>query len=180
MSETVINLFLDILAAVYTNFAILYFSRQLLPVRNKISLFFLLILFTLPMSLCFLMKRSTLSGEFTILIQLLILGCVFIGFHASFLQKLAVYFIFVLLETCAEIVASSVFLHRVPDVVDILPCYIRHFFVGQRPAIKCFGETRSQLQHGAVPGDWGPSTNKQFCGAKSQSVYHSALLASFV
>ena len=80
MSETVINLFLDILAAVYTNFAILYFSRRLLPVRNKISLFFLLILFTLPMSLCFLMKRSTLSGEFTILIQLLILGCVFIGF----------------------------------------------------------------------------------------------------
>lgn len=110
MSETVINLFLDILAAVYTSFAILYFSRRLLPVRNKISLFFLLILFTLPMSLCFLMKRSTLSGEFTILIQLLILGCVFIGFHASFLQKLAVYFIFVLLETCAEIVASSVFL----------------------------------------------------------------------
>ena len=110
MSETVINLFLDILAAVYTNFAILYFSRRLLPVRNKISLFFLLILFTLPTSLCFLMKRSTLSGEFTILIQLLILGCVFIGFHASFLQKLAVYFIFVLLETCAEIVASSVFL----------------------------------------------------------------------
>lgn len=110
MSETVINLFLDILAAVYTNFAILSFSRRLLPVRNKISLFFLLILFTLPMSLCFLMKRSTLSGEFTILIQLLILGCVFIGFHASFLQKLAVYFIFVLLETCAEIVASSVFL----------------------------------------------------------------------
>lgn len=110
MSETVINLFLDILAAVYTNFAILYFSRRLLPVRNKISLFFLLILFTLPMSLCFLMKRSTLSGEFTILIQLLILGCVFIGFHASFLQKLAIYFIFVLLETCAEIVASSVFL----------------------------------------------------------------------
>ena len=110
MSKTVINLFLDILAAVYTNFAILYFSRRLLPVRNKISLFFLLILFTLPMSLCFLMKRSTLSGEFTILIQLLILGCVFIGFHASFLQKLAVYFIFVLLETCAEIVASSVFL----------------------------------------------------------------------
>lgn len=53
-------------------------------------------------------------------------------------------------------------------------------FVGQRPAIKRFGETRSQLQHGAVPGDWGPSTNKQFCGAKSQSVYHSALLASFV
>ena len=44
MSETVINLFLDILAAVYTNFAILYFSRRLLPVRNKISLFFLLIL----------------------------------------------------------------------------------------------------------------------------------------
>ena len=110
MSETVINLFLDILAAVYTSFAILYFSRRLLPVRNKISLFFLLILFTLPMSLCFLMKRSTLSGEFTILIQLLILGCVFIGFHASFLQKLAIYFIFVLLETCAEIVASSVFL----------------------------------------------------------------------
>lgn len=110
MSETVINLFLDILAAVYTNFAILYFSRRLLPVRNKISLFFLLILFTLPMSLCFLMKRSTLSGEFTILIQFLILGCVFIGFHASFLQKLAIYFIFVLLETCAEIVASSVFL----------------------------------------------------------------------
>lgn len=110
MSETVINLFLDILAAVYTNFAILYFSRRLLPARNKISLFFLLILFTLPMSLCFLMKRSTLSGEFTILIQLLILGCVFIGFHASFLQKLAIYFIFVLLETCAEIVASSVFL----------------------------------------------------------------------
>ena len=110
MSETIINLFLDILAAVYTNFAILYFSRRLLPVRNKISLFFLLILFTLPISLCFLMKRSTLSGEFTILIQLLILGCVFIGFHASFLQKLAVYFIFVLLETCAEIVASSVFL----------------------------------------------------------------------
>lgn len=110
MSETVINLFLDILAAVYTSFAILYFSRRLLPVRNKISLFFLLILFTLPMSLCFLMKRSTLSGEFTILIQFLILGCVFIGFHASFLQKLAIYFIFVLLETCAEIVASSVFL----------------------------------------------------------------------
>ena len=110
MSETVINLFLDILAAVYTNFAILYFSRRLLPVRNKISLFFLMILFTLPMSLCFLMKRSTLSGEFTILIQLLMLGCIFIGFHASFLQKLAVYFIFVLLETCAEIVASSVFL----------------------------------------------------------------------
>ena len=110
MSETVINLFLDILAAVYTNFAILYFSRRLLPARNKISLFFLLILFTLPMSLCFLMKRSTLSGEFTILIQFLILGCVFIGFHASFLQKLAIYFIFVLLETCAEIVASSVFL----------------------------------------------------------------------
>lgn len=110
MSKTVINLFLDILAAVYTNFAILYFSRRLLPVRNKISLFFLLILFTLPMSLCFLMKRSTLSGEFTILIQFLILGCVFIGFHASFLQKLAIYFIFVLLETCAEIVASSVFL----------------------------------------------------------------------
>ena len=110
MSETVINLFLDILAAVYTNFAILYFSRRLLPVRNKISLFFLLILFTLPMSLCFLMKRRTLSGEFTILIQFLILGCVFIGFHASFLQKLAIYFIFVLLETCAEIVASSVFL----------------------------------------------------------------------
>ncbi|NSF72957.1 hypothetical protein G4952_03785 [Blautia wexlerae] len=71
MSETVINLFLDILAAVYTNFAILYFSRRLLPVRNKISLFFLLILFTLPMSLCFLMKRSTLSGEFTILISFL-------------------------------------------------------------------------------------------------------------
>ena len=110
MSETVINLFLDILAAVYTNFAILYFSRRLLPVRNKISLFFLLFLFTLPMSLCFLMKRSALSGEFTLLIQILILGCVFIGFHASFLQKLAVYFIFVLLETCAEIVASSVFL----------------------------------------------------------------------
>lgn len=110
MSETVINLFLDILAAIYTNFAILYFSRRLLPVRNKISLFFLLLLFTLPMSLCFLMKRSTFSGEFTLLIQILILGCVFIGFHASFLQKLAVYFIFVLLETCAEIVASSVFL----------------------------------------------------------------------
>ena len=53
-------------------------------------------------------------------------------------------------------------------------------FVGQRPAIKRFAETRSQLRYGAVTGDWGPSTNKQFCGAKSQSVYHSALLASFV
>ena len=53
-------------------------------------------------------------------------------------------------------------------------------FAGQRPAIKRFVETRSQLRYGAVPGDWGPPTNKQFCGAKSQSVYHSALLASFV
>ncbi len=41
-------------------------------------------------------------------------------------------------------------------------------------------KTRSQLRYGAVLGDWGPSTNKQFCEAKSQSVYHSALLASFV
>ena len=105
MSETVINLFLDILAAVYTNFAILYFSRRLLPVRNKISLFFLLILFTLPMSLCFLMKRSTLSGEFTILIQLLILGCVFIGFHGSWIvpaEKSRPYFaaVFQLPQNC--------------------------------------------------------------------------------
>ena len=50
----------------------------------------------------------------------------------------------------------------------------------EAPLIKCFAETRSQLRYGAVPGDWGPSTNKQFCRAKSQSVYHSALLASFV
>lgn len=54
------------------------------------------------------------------------------------------------------------------------------FSAGLMPASKRFVETRSQLRYGAVPGDWGPPTNKQFCGAKSQSVYHSALLASFV
>lgn len=54
------------------------------------------------------------------------------------------------------------------------------FLAGLVSASKRFAETRSQLRYGAVPGDWGLSTNKQFCGAKSQSVYHSALLASFV
>lgn len=54
------------------------------------------------------------------------------------------------------------------------------FLAGLVSASKRFAETRSQLRYGAVPGDWGPSPNKQFCRAKSQSVYHSALLASFV
>ena len=64
-----------------------------------------------------------------------------------------------------------------------MTCYA-HFhnvvFAGLLAASKRFAETRSQLRYGAVSGDWGPSTNKQFCKAKSQSVYHSALLASFV
>ena len=57
---------------------------------------------------------------------------------------------------------------------------IMQFLAGLCPRQSVLQKTRSQLRDGAVPGDWGPSTNKQFCGAKSQSVYHSALLASFV
>lgn len=39
--------------------------------------------------------------------------------------------------------------------------------------------TRSQLRQGAVLGDWGPP-QQAILQSKMQSVYHSALLASFV
>ena len=73
--------------------------------------------------------------------------------------------------------------------VKTFPCYVNDVFHWWNDLLcspvtamllKRFAETRSQLRYGAVSGDWGPSTNKQFCKAKSQSVYHSALLASFV
>ena len=82
--------------------------------------------------------------------------------------------------------ASSVFLHRVPDVVDILPCYIRHFFVGQRPAIKCFGETRSrtilcvQRVSGALPLTSRGEFSQWRKLPKKQSGCLFALLAAFV
>lgn len=51
--------------------------------------------------------------------------------------------------------------------------------IGQRPIRSVPGE-RAASSDTELFGGLGASPNKRFCGAKRQSVYHSALLASFV
>lgn len=51
--------------------------------------------------------------------------------------------------------------------------------IGQRPIRSVPGE-RAASSGTELFGGLGASPNKRFCGAKRQSVYHSALLASFV
>ena len=105
-----INLFLCILSSLYLCFGLLYFCCRILPRKCKISLPLFLCL-SVFMALLFWIKRESQHNEITIRISAYSISCntVFL-FQASFMKKLAVYFIFQLLIICPEILCTSVFI----------------------------------------------------------------------
>ena len=104
-----INLFLCILSSLYLCFGLLYFYCRILPCKRKISLPLFLSL-SVFMALLFLIKRESQHNEITIVFQLTAFLVTLFLFQASFMKKLAVYFIFQLLIICPEILCTSVFI----------------------------------------------------------------------
>ena len=109
MSSHVINLFLCILSSFYLCFGLLYFCSRILPYKQKISLPLFLCL-SLFITLLFWIKRELHYNGITILFQITAFLVTLFLFQASFMKKLAVYFIFQLLTICPEILCSSVFI----------------------------------------------------------------------
>ena len=104
-----INLFLCILSSLYLCFGLLYFYCRILPCKRKISLPLFLCL-SVFMALLFWIKRESQHNEITIVFQLTAFLVTLFLFQASFMKKLAVYFIFQLLIICPEILCTSVFI----------------------------------------------------------------------
>lgn len=109
MSSHMINLFLCILSSLYLCFGLLYFCCRILPYRQRISLPLFLCL-TLFEALLFWLKRELHYNEMTILFQITAFLVIIFLVQASFIKKLAVYFIFQLLTICPEILCTSVFI----------------------------------------------------------------------
>ena len=104
-----INLFLCILSSLYLCFGLLYFCCRILPSKHKISLPLFLCL-SVFMALLFWIKRESQHNGITIVFQLTTFLVTLFLFQASFMKKLAVYFIFQLLIICPEILCTSVFI----------------------------------------------------------------------
>ena len=104
-----INLFLCILSSLYLCFGLFYFCCRILPRKCKISLPLLLCL-SVFMALLFWFKRESQHNGITIVFQLTTFLVTLFLFQASFMKKLAVYFIFQLLIICPEILCTSVFI----------------------------------------------------------------------
>ena len=109
MSSHMINLFLCILSSLYLCFGLFYFCCRILPRKCKISLPLLLCL-SVFMALLFWFKRESQHNGITIVFQLTTFLVTLFLFQASFMKKLAVYFIFQLLIICPEILCTSVFI----------------------------------------------------------------------
>ena len=109
MSSHMINLFLCILSSLYLCFGLLYFCYRILPSKHKISLPLFLCL-SVFMALLFWIKRESQHNGITIVFQLTTFLVTLFLFQASFMKKLAVYFIFQLLIICPEILCTSVFI----------------------------------------------------------------------
>ena len=109
MGSHMINLFLCILSSLYLCFGLLYFYCRILPCKRKISLPLFLCL-SVFMALLFWIKRESQHNEITIVFQLTAFLVTLFLFQASFMKKLAVYFIFQLLIICPEILCTSVFI----------------------------------------------------------------------
>ena len=109
MSSHMINLFLCILSSLYLCFGLLYFCCRILPSKHKISLPLFLCL-SVFMALLFWIKRESQHNGITIVFQLTTFLVTLFLFQASFMKKLAVYFIFQLLIICPEILCTSVFI----------------------------------------------------------------------
>ena len=109
MGSHMINLFLCILSSLYLCFGLLYFYCRILPCKRKISLPLFLCL-SVFMALLFWIKRESQHNEITIVFQLTAFLVTLFLFQASFIKKLAVYFIFQLLIICPEILCTSVFI----------------------------------------------------------------------
>ena len=109
MSSHMINLFLCILSSLYLCFELLYFCCRILPSKHKISLPLFLCL-SVFMALLFWIKRESQHNGITIVFQLTTFLVTLFLFQASFMKKLAVYFIFQLLIICPEILCTSVFI----------------------------------------------------------------------
>ena len=93
MSSHMINLFLCILSSLYLCFGLLYFCCRILPSKHKISLPLFLCL-SVFMALLFWFKRESQHNGITIVFQLTTFLVTLFLFQASFMKKLAVYFIF--------------------------------------------------------------------------------------
>ena len=93
MSSHMINLFLCILSSLYLCFGLLYFCCRILPSKHKISLPLFLCL-SVFMALLFWIKRESQHNGITIVFQLTTFLVTLFLFQASFMKKLAVYFIF--------------------------------------------------------------------------------------
>ena len=104
-----INLFLCILSSLYLCFGLFYFCCRILPRKCKISLPLFLCL-SVFMALLFWIKRESQHNGITIVFQLTTFLVTLFLFQASFMKKLAVYFIFQLLIICPEILCTSVFI----------------------------------------------------------------------
>ena len=109
MGSHMINLFLCILSSLYLCFGLLYFYCRILPCKRKISLPLFLSL-SVFMALLFLIKRESQHNEITIVFQLTAFLVTLFLFQASFMKKIAVYFIFQLLIICPGILCTSVFI----------------------------------------------------------------------
>lgn len=109
MGSHMINLFLCILSSLYLCFGLLYFCCRILPRKCKISLPLFLCL-SVFMALLFWFKRESQHNGITIIFQLTTFLVTLFLFQASFMKKLAVYFIFLLLIICPEILCTSVFI----------------------------------------------------------------------
>ena len=94
MSSHMINLFLCILSSLYLCFGLLYFCCRILPSKHKISLPLFLCL-SVFMALLFWIKRESQHNGITIVFQLTTFLVTLFLFQASFMKKLAVYFIFI-------------------------------------------------------------------------------------
>lgn len=131
MSSHMINLFLCILSSLYLCFGLLYFCCRILPSKHKISLPLFLCL-SVFMALLFWIKRESQHNGITIVFQLTTFLVTLFLFQASFMKKLAVYFIFQLLIICPEILCTSVFSAQ-PDI-QLFTCRIFRYRTLQHPA----------------------------------------------
>ena len=144
MGSHMINLFLCILSSLYLCFGLLYFCCRILPSKHKISLPLFLCL-SVFMALLFWIKRESQHNGITIVFQLTTFLVTLFLFQASFMKKLAVYFIFQLLIICPEILCTSVFiaLHNLFIPTDT---YTPHNLISS-----CSPAEYRTLQHPAWP-----------------------------
>ena len=110
MSSHMINLFLCILSSLYLCFGLLYFCCRILPSKHKISLPLFLCL-SVFMALLFWIKRESQHNGITIVFQLTTFLVTLFLFQASFMKKLAVYFIFQLLISVRKFYVPVFSLH---------------------------------------------------------------------